>query len=461
MRGLLLATLSALLLSPAPRAGAQDIPPDVRDRCIRSLVRIEVDSPAGTMSGSGTVLDARGYVLTNFHVVGNTTHSTGVPGSLHATRVRLAIVASEHDRVVDEYVGEVVRGNVQLDLALVRIVGRVDEAPLAPLALTTMSVATDLATLGTRVWALGFPAGVRTINVTAGQVTGFQENAVGEPAWLRTDSEFNPGNSGGALVDQRCQLVGVPTALSRSVEPIELARPSTRIPTAWLAALASGEALTSAPVEGMPTLSALTELVDTHGGDSSTESGEVRYFRLPSERPGVVSVEPRLDLATIGRGGRIGRRATGEVLVMASDPGSTLVAVVVPRGDDGAAPTVRIRYEPLSIDAVGATATPIRGTVRRDGDETCAANVIVLPLDVDAAALLGRRRSGEISDADVRGAASALARVEANGTFEVGATVGPFALAIVGPSGIEAIAPVTVGEGGLDVGEIHVTTPCP
>lgn len=452
-----------------PRAAeAQELARATRDRCIHSMVRIEVDTPQGTLSGSGTVLDARGYVLTNFHVAGHTDLRGGMPGTQHGQRYRIAVTRSERDEVQDEYVAELVRGNLVLDLALLRIVGRADGSPLGPTdTFTPMPLSGGLPELGTRVWALGFPAGVRTVNITAGQVAGFEANSDEVTSWLRTDTEFNPGNSGGALIDRECRLVGIPTAVSNNVEPIELARPSTRIPAAWLGALASGTTLTPERVEGILALSSLTELVDTHLGDSSSRSGELRFYAIPRERPAVVSVTPRLELGAVGSGGRVLRQSEGQVLITASDPASTLVAVVVPRGQSGGFPRVRIRYSPMARTAAPSAApTALRGRVVREGD-SCRTHVLVASEGTDLGALAQGLRDGTRSEADVRHALTAVIPVGDDGRFAHEVPAGRYVVAVLGPTLGTDAAPATVatrtvdvGASGADLGELHADA-CP
>ncbi|MCA9532854.1 MAG: trypsin-like peptidase domain-containing protein [Myxococcales bacterium] len=442
-----------------------------RARCITSMARVEVDTPGGILSGSGTLIDPRGYVLTNFHVVGHRNHESGTPGVLRAQRFRIALVRNERDIVDDEYVAEVVRGHVRLDLALLRIVGRADEAPLPSTPFPAMPVRADLAPLSTPVWALGFPAGMRTIHVTAGQIAGFENDNGGQPSWMRTDTEFNPGNSGGALIDASCRMVGVPTAVAESVEPIELARPSTRIPPAWLSALGSGAHLTAEPTEGLREIGVLTSIEDAESGEQVGGNRELRYYRLPAARPGVASVSPRLVIATMGPGGRVIRESQGQVLVTASDGPATLIAVLVPRGRDGRTPSVELRYTPLQdADATGGVAssasasaerhTRVHGSVSRPAGGACASYVAVTPAGLDVRALAARLRSGELLERELRAQLLGLSVLGRDGTFTLSAPEGALQLVVFGPRGVEHVAPLEVRGETQDVGELELPTGC-
>lgn len=461
----LLLSLACLTLSTAPaEAQSEELTVEARGRCIQSAVRIEVDTPHGTISGSGTMIDPRGYVLTNFHVVGHLDHQSGTPGVHHGPRFRIAIVRSERTFVSDEYIGEVVRGHVQLDLAILRIVARADGAPLET-NFTAMEVAHELPPLGTRVWALGFPAGVRTINVTAGQIAGFENNTSGDASWMRTDTEFNPGNSGGALIDRTCRLVGVPTAVSRAgIEPIELARPAQRIPATWLAALATGAELTGEPSEGLRQISVLTNITDSESGDTSGRASETRYYRLPSTRPGVVSVSPRLLIGAIGSGGRIIRVAPGQVLITASDGPNTLVGVVVPRGRDGRAPTVQLRFTPMREERVGPasseTTATLAGQVSRADGSACSTYVALAPSTFDGAARVTALRTGLITESAFRSDLIALQSLASDGSFALHAAPGTYTFVVLGPAGLEETRTLELGATGVALGDVAIARGC-
>jgi len=366
MRALLCA-LAMLCATPAPTR-ADVLSPAARARCIQSIARIESDTTRGTISGSGTVIDLRGYVLTNFHVVGRTDPSDGAIGTLYAKRLRVALVRDERGTVRDEFLAEVVRGDVRLDLALLRIVARADGQAIRSAeyaaGFAAMALAPLVPALGTSVWALGFPAGVRTINITAGQISGFESNSAGAVAWMRTDAEFNPGNSGGALVDEQCRLVGIPTAMSHALEPIEIARPGTRVPEEWRNAMRGTAVLAAAPIEGFHELGTLAEFVDTDSGDGYGAFGEMHYYRLPAERPGVVSISPRLEAGVIAPNRPYDGTRVGQVLLTAADGANAILAVLVPRGTDGRSPSVRLRFTPNATSRESPsreTAPPRRG----------------------------------------------------------------------------------------------------
>lgn len=357
LRRLLLAALAASALCAPSAASAQEMSDRAIDRCTRAAVRIQVDVAGGTSVGSGSIIDARGYVLTNFHVVGNVRHgSHGGPGSFYdADHIQIATVSSARDTATTRYIGRVVRGDVQLDLALVRIVANADGTPLAAgTTFPTVSLATtDALQPGSSLWAFGFPMGVRTINATGGRMTGFQMSSVTGSAtplvsWIRTDAEFNPGNSGGMLVDRQGRLVAVPTAVVSSgetLEPIELARPVERVPSEWTSALAHG-VIDDQIVTGLGTLGAGTDVTGHAVGDSAGMDGaEVFYFHVADDRPAMITVTPPLPLGLIGPSGDIGREGRGSVQIYPQDPTGLMLAVLVPHPDDGAPVDFTLHFE--------------------------------------------------------------------------------------------------------------------
>jgi len=340
-------TALALLLGHGPSSG-QSLPGRLTDQCVRATVKITGTFEGGTTSGSGSIIDPRGYVLTNFHVVGVTQAGRKPIGSLHVpeNRYQIGTVTSSREAARPRWIAKVVRADARLDLALLRIVSDQDGTPVrgAPFPSVPMARANELRP-GSNVWAFGYPLGVRTINVTGGDVTGFEMNARREVAWLRSDAEFNPGNSGGMLVDERGRLVAVPTMVFRegALEPVELARPTERIPRAWLTDLRR-RPLDDVRIDGIPRLEPNLPYYDTAVGDRrGLGDQEELLYLLPSKRPAVVRLSKRLRVAVANPRGYFLRRGVGEVEVLEDDPEGVILSVIVPASDE--ATTFDVRYE--------------------------------------------------------------------------------------------------------------------
>jgi serine protease Do len=349
---------------------AQTLGGRLTDQCVRATVKITAVYPGGTSFGSGSVIDGRGYVLTNFHVIGHRGPSRGTPGSLLLpnNRYRVATVDNSREAARPRWIAKVVRADVRLDLALMRIMSDEDGTAIrgAPFTAVKMGRTSDLRP-GSQVWAFGYPLGVRTINVTGGDVTGFQMNARNQVAWLRSDAEFNPGNSGGMLVDDRGRIVAVPTSVVRegTLEPVELARPTERIPAEWLTALRRGH-VDDLKIEGIPTLQPRLPYYDTSiGDDRALGNREELIYLLPETRPAIVRVSKSLDIVVADARGRILRRGRGEVEVDVGDPPDMMAAVVV-RGDDEAT-AFDIRVEPVRPPPAAVASAEEDGAAH-DGD---------------------------------------------------------------------------------------------
>ena len=164
-----------------------------------SVVSFEVTGADGNVSsGSGFVLRADGYVVTNDHVVAAGTGGGEV--------VVVLADGSEHE-------GDVVGRTSDYDLAVVKI--DVDE--LTPLALGD----SDDVVVGDEVLAVGAPLGLDS-TVTSGIVSALHRPVqAGDQATtafidaIQTDAAINPGNSGGPLVNAAGEVVGINSAIAQ------------------------------------------------------------------------------------------------------------------------------------------------------------------------------------------------------------------------------------------------------
>ena len=145
--------------------------------------------------GSGVILSADGYVVSNYHVVGG------------ATDIRVVL----HDG--REISGNVILSDEESDLAVLKL----DTDEILPHLDLRKS---DTVEVGELVLAIGNPFGVGQ-TVTNGIISGLARTGIASGSakgyFLQTDAPINPGNSGGALIDISGSLVGVNTSiLSRS-----------------------------------------------------------------------------------------------------------------------------------------------------------------------------------------------------------------------------------------------------
>lgn len=157
-----------------------------------SVVQINVTTTGGGALGSGVIIDGRGYIVTNNHVV-NGAQS-------------IQVVLFDGTRLTAQLVGT----DPADDLAVVKVT-----PPKNGLVVATLGDSSKLV-VGEEVLAVGNPLGI-TQTVTHGIISALGRNvSEGQggatiPNAIQTDAPINPGNSGGALVDMQGNLVGIPT----------------------------------------------------------------------------------------------------------------------------------------------------------------------------------------------------------------------------------------------------------
>jgi Do/DeqQ family serine protease len=152
--------------------------------------------------GSGVIVDRRGDVLTNFHVV----------RGADAVTVRLSSRR--------EYRGQIVGTDARTDLAVVRF------QPDGDLTVATLGDS-DRLRVGEWAIAIGNPFGLDQ-TVTVGVISATGRSDVGVATYenfIQTDASINPGNSGGPLVNLRGEVIGINTAIVATGQGIGFAIP--------------------------------------------------------------------------------------------------------------------------------------------------------------------------------------------------------------------------------------------
>jgi serine protease Do len=183
-----------------------------------SVVSIETEQPisspfafawptgTATSDGSGVIIDDRGLVLTNAHVVSGA----------------VSIIA--HDAQGRDWPAHIVGLDADLDLAVLQLEGATG---LVPIRLGTSH---DLM-LGETVIAIGNPYGLG-LTVSTGVVSSVSREVEIQRGvfqeYIQTDAAINPGNSGGALVNIHGELIGINTAIFAQAEGIGFSIPVDR-----------------------------------------------------------------------------------------------------------------------------------------------------------------------------------------------------------------------------------------
>lgn len=141
-------------------------------------------------SGSGSIIDAQGNILTNYHVIEG------------AQKLSVSLGGQK------DYAARIVGGDPDTDLAVIRLI----EKPAGPLTVVPLGDS-DKLVVGQKVLAIGNPFGLdRTL--TTGVISGLQRpirarNGRLIEGAIQTDASINPGNSGGPLLDSHGRMIGI------------------------------------------------------------------------------------------------------------------------------------------------------------------------------------------------------------------------------------------------------------
>jgi len=159
--------------------------------------------------GSGFIVDAGGYIVTNYHVVGNTD-----------SEVYVTLYGG------DTVKGRTVWGNSDLDLAIVKI-------EVAGLPYMKLADSKNI-TIGELVYAIGNPLGFEfqrtvTSGIVSGKNRSINVNGSYMEDLIQTDASINSGNSGGPLINKKGEVIGINTIKVESAEGIGFAIPINQI----------------------------------------------------------------------------------------------------------------------------------------------------------------------------------------------------------------------------------------
>ena len=171
--------------------------------------------------GSGVIVDKKGFILTNDHVIDQ------------ATKIQVSM-----DGDPAKYNARVIGTDKDTDLAVIKIEAD-HELPVARLGNS------DGVQVGDWVLAFGSPFGLNS-TVTAGIVSAKDRTNVGHQfqRFIQTDAAINPGNSGGPLVNMAGEVIGINTAIytgGRGFEGVGFAMPSTAVISVYNQLITNGK----------------------------------------------------------------------------------------------------------------------------------------------------------------------------------------------------------------------------
>jgi len=176
---------------------------DVYFHSLDYVVRIK----AGDSLGAGVIVDSKGTLVTNAHVVGT---STVVSVQLYDDST---------------YVASVLRSDPVQDLAVLQIEHAnrlwlpVDLSPTAP------------PRVGSEVFVVGHPFGL-SWTVSRGIVSAYRRpGEISLVDYVQTDASISPGNSGGPMLDESGHLIGIVTSklVDKEVDNVAFARPAAAV----------------------------------------------------------------------------------------------------------------------------------------------------------------------------------------------------------------------------------------
>jgi len=168
------------------------------------------------MEGSGVVIDPRGIVVTNLHVISD--------GGKTFQSVFFNLIDPENPyRPPDRsrlFKAEVLLEKPEYDLVLLKIVSDAEGNPVDP-AKPFRAIPlgkSDTLNFLDEIYAIGFPrAGGSSITVTRGQISGKEEL----DSWLKIDAQVTHGSSGGAALNKNGELIGIPTKVRPDIQEMD------------------------------------------------------------------------------------------------------------------------------------------------------------------------------------------------------------------------------------------------
>lgn len=157
--------------------------------------------------GSGVIVSSDGYILTNSHVVGN------------GKAKEMNVIFSNGEKTP----GKLIWQDESLDLAVIKV---------EKTGLPVMDIGdSDKVSVGDKAIAIGNPLGLDLQStLTSGYISGLNrtinmENGASMDGLIQTDAAINGGNSGGALLNEKGELIGINTAKASGGEGIGFAIP--------------------------------------------------------------------------------------------------------------------------------------------------------------------------------------------------------------------------------------------
>jgi serine protease Do len=335
--------------------------------------------------GSGVIIDSRGFILTNEHVIQG------------ASAIRVTLGERR------EFLAKPIGTDPPSDLAVLRIETN-ESLPVIP-----MGRSNDLM-IGETVIAIGNPFGL-SHTVTTGVISALNRSVRTEPRvyqdFIQTDAAINPGNSGGPLLNIDGELIGITTAIYQKAQGVGFAIPIDRAKRIFQELIQHGEvqpAWIGLEAQTLDDRLAGSFRVEGRKGALVTQVAP----NGPAERAGV----RRGDLV-IGVGQSVVTSREDLIQNLSSYTASSTVPLLIWSG--GREKTVQIRAEALNpSDAVkaaeerlGITVSPITPALRKEHKLNTDLGVLVVGVEPQGMAHRTGIRRGDmirqVNDQEIKG----------------------------------------------------------
>lgn len=314
-------------------------------------------------TGSGVIVDAQGYILTNNHVI------AGVD------RIRVKFYDGT------ELLGKLIGSDQESDLAVIKVEPKM---PLTPAKIGD----SDKTRVGDWVLAIGSPFGLEQ-TVTAGIISAKdrESNALGNPRFqhfLQTDAAINRGNSGGPLINLAGEVIGINTAIATSTgdyNGIGFAFPSSEAATIYSQLVKQGNVVRGylgvlpervtqqiAKVYGLPT---------TQGAIISNISETVEVGNKTEQTPAVKAGLKRGDIIVEFRGEKVKDDMDFVRRVAASPVGSSVTVKLYRDGKEMTATAV-IGRRPDGSDDISADSETLNDKADDNESQAIGLNTALL-----------------------------------------------------------------------------------
>jgi serine protease Do len=204
---------------PQGKMSLPDVP-EIAERVNDVVVNVRSVSPMGDSLGSGFIIDAKGLIVTNFHLISAGERTRGAAQKAPDAQPKLAerVWVTLNDG--RQFQASVKGYDEATDIALLQIIPTGAPLPVAELG------DSDAIRVGEWVIAVGNPLGLdHTVTLGILSAKGRTDFGGQFDDYLQTDAAINPGNSGGPLVNGQGKVIGINTLVLERTQGLSFSIP--------------------------------------------------------------------------------------------------------------------------------------------------------------------------------------------------------------------------------------------